>query len=190
MEQDHLNRDYRDQGHPWIEDYRAPLKPISATHPGETVLEYLGSHGWSRRELARRAGLTPKTVSEICGGKAPISANTALALERVFGRPAHFWLNLQRHYNEAMARAQELVQASDWNAWAKAFPLRQMRRLNFSLPQSRSDADALLAFFAVSSPDSWKSVWAATGVAYRQTRRFKTSEESIAAWVPRNGARL
>ena len=163
--------------------HRTLLLPLSATHPGETVREYLDFHGWSRRELARRTDLTPKTISEICSGKAPISPNTALALERVFRRPAHFWLNLQRHYNEVMARRQESINAVDWSKWAETFPLKEMRRLNFSLPQGRSDADTLLAFFAVSSPASWRSVWTSTSVAYRQTRRFQTSEESIAAWI-------
>ena len=58
-----------------------------------------------------------------------------------------------------------------------------MKRLNFSLPLGRSDADTLLNFFGVASPESWDSVWKASAVAYRQTRALKTREESIAAWV-------
>ena len=159
------------------------LEPTSTSHPGETVLDYLEFRDWSQRELARRSGLTPKTISEICGGKAPITPNTALALERVFGRPAHFWLNLQMIFSEAIARSRELSNAGDWSEWARRFPLRDMRRLKFSLPTGRSEADVLLSFFGVSSPDSWRSVWDCTGVTYRQTRKFQTSEESIAAWV-------
>jgi addiction module HigA family antidote len=155
----------------------------AVAHPGETILEYLDFFEWSQRELARRTGLTPKTVSEICNAKAPITPTTALALERVLRRPAHFWLNLQRGFDEAMARQREHSKAPHWAAWARAFPVAEMRRLQFSLPEGRSDAEVLLNFFGVSSPESWKSVWTATGVAYRQTRKFKTREESIAAWV-------
>ena len=50
---------------------------------GETIVEYLEFNGWTQRDLARRTGLTPKTVSEICNGKAPITPSTALALEKV-----------------------------------------------------------------------------------------------------------
>ena len=159
------------------------LECIGTSHPGETVLDYLDFHEWSQRELARRTGLTPKTISEICNRKAPITPNTALALEKVFGRPAHFWLNLQMIFSEATARNSKLSQSSDWNQWVKRFPLQDMRRLKFSLPAGRSEADVLLSFFGVSSPDSWRSVWEYAGVTYRQTRRFQTSEESIAAWV-------
>lgn len=79
-------------------------EPRSVLHPGETVTEYLEVHEWSQGELARRTDLTPKTISEICNGKAPITPPTALALEKALGRPAHFWLNLQRRYDEAQAR--------------------------------------------------------------------------------------
>ena len=152
-------------------------------HPGETVLEYLEFNGWSQRDLARRTGLTPKTISEICNGKGPISPSTAIAFERVFERPAHFWLNLQRQFDEAMARRTALAQLAGWDDWGKKFPVKEMRRLNFALPRGRSDTDALLNFFGVSSPDSWHSVWQSAGVSYRQTRRFKINEEAIAAWV-------
>jgi HTH-type transcriptional regulator / antitoxin HigA len=72
------------------------FEPNAIPHPGETVLEYLDFYGWSQRDLSRRTGLTPKTISEICNGKAPISPPTALAFEKAFQRPAHLWLNLQR----------------------------------------------------------------------------------------------
>jgi addiction module HigA family antidote len=152
-------------------------------HPGETVSEYLEFNGWSQRDLARRTGLTPKTISEICNGKGPISPSTAIAFERVFERPAHFWLNLQRQFDEATARRRALVQLAGWDDWSKKFPVKEMRRLNFALPAGRSDTDSLLNFFGVSSPDSWRSVWQSAGVSYRQTRRFKLNEEAVAAWV-------
>ena len=68
------------------------FEPTAVSHPGETVLEYLDFHGWSQRDLARRTGITPKTISEICNGKAPITPPTALVFEKAFQRPAHLWL--------------------------------------------------------------------------------------------------
>lgn len=152
-------------------------------HPGEVVLEYLDFQGWSQRDLARRTGISPKTISEICNGKAAISPMTALALEKALQRPAHFWLNLQRQFDEAVARRYELSQMGQWDEWSRGFPLKEMRRLNYTLPPGRSETDTLLNFFGVSSPDSWQSVWNAAGVAYRQTQRFSLKEQAIAAWV-------
>ena len=82
---------------------RSSYTESTPSHPGAMVSEYLEFNEWTQRDLARRTGLTPKTISEICSGKARISPSTALAFERVFQRPAHFWLNLQGRYDEALA---------------------------------------------------------------------------------------
>jgi HTH-type transcriptional regulator/antitoxin HigA len=158
------------------------IQPTAVPHPGEVIVDYLEFHSWAQRDLSRRTGLTPKTVSEICNGKASVTAPTALALEKVLQRPAHFWLNLQRQFDEAEARHFELARSAQWSDWAHKFPLKEMRRLRFLKP-GQSEADALLNFLGVSSPESWNAVWNAANVAYRQTRKFTTSVESISEWV-------
>jgi addiction module HigA family antidote len=45
-------------------------------------------------------------ISEIVGGKRGISAETALRLGRYFGTGATFWVNLQSHYDLALAQQQ------------------------------------------------------------------------------------
>lgn len=166
-------------------DTRLAYEPKSAAHPGETVVDYLEFNGWSQRDLARRTGLTPKTISEICNGKAPITPTTALALETVLKRPAHFWLNLQRQYDEAEARQQVTAKLDRWKEWAERFPLKVLKRYKWLEMEgpNPSEVGALLNFLGVSSPDSWRSVWEASNVAYRQTRKIKTTVESISAWV-------
>jgi HTH-type transcriptional regulator / antitoxin HigA len=164
-------------------DARREYEPATVLHPGETVAEYLGFNGWSQRDLARRAGLTPKTISEICNGKAPITPQTALAFEKVFRRPAHLWLNLQRQYDEAEARRCVFAKLPHWATWAKRFPFHEMIKRKLIEPGEEQRVDALLRFFGVSSPDSWQSVWQATNVAYRQTRKFNTTPEAISAWT-------
>ena len=160
-------------------------EPIQVAHPGAIVVEYLESFGWSQADLARRTGLTPKTISEICSEKGPITPPTALAFEKVLQRPAHLWLNLQRRFDEAEARHRELERSSHWTGWAARFPLKEMKRFGFIRQgrPARSDVETLLNFLGVSSPDSWTSVWQAAEVAYRQTRKFKTSDEAISVWI-------
>jgi addiction module HigA family antidote len=159
--------------------------PRTVLHPGETVLEYLGAHEWSQSELARRSDLTPKTISEICNSKAPITPATALAFEKVLGRPAHFWLNLQRRYDEAQARTKESERSASWREWAARFPLKEMARRGWFDQASgpASDVSMLLRFLGVSSPESWERVWSAARVSYRQTRKFTKSVEAVSAWV-------
>jgi HTH-type transcriptional regulator/antitoxin HigA len=165
-------------------DIRLVYEPLTVTHPGETVVDYLEFNGWSQRDLARRIGLTPKTISEICNGKAPISPTTALALELVFKRPAHFWLNLQVQFDEAEARRNATAKLKEWQDWAEQFPLKALKQYKWLEVKEpyQSEVTALLNFLGVSSPESWKSVWNASHVAYRQTRKFRTSIEAISAW--------
>ena len=59
-----------------------------AVPPGETLLELLEEQGMSQRDLARRAGLSPKHVNKLLQGLVPLSADVAVRLERVTGTPA------------------------------------------------------------------------------------------------------
>ena len=162
---------------------RINIGSLTAPHPGDVIAEYLDTYGWSQQDLARRTNLTPKTISVICNAKAPVTASTALTLERVFRRPAHFWLNLQRQFDESEARSRELLQTIQWKDWAQTFPLQEMRKYRFSLEPAESDVDMLLNYLGVSSPESWDAVWKSCGVAFRQTRKFSKSVASIFAWV-------
>jgi hypothetical protein len=75
------------------------------------------------------------------------------------------------------------VSPQEWDAWASKFPLKEMKRLNFSLPRAASVAEAVLGFFGVSSPEGWQAAWQASPIAFRQTRVFDARKEAVAAWV-------
>ncbi len=72
--------------------------------PREVLEKYLDAHGMSQVEFAARTGMAKKTINEIIKGKASITPDTALKLERALGRPAHFWSNLERQFQEHRAR--------------------------------------------------------------------------------------
>jgi len=77
------------------------------------------------------------------------------------------------------------IKRQAWDAWASSFPLKEMKRLNFSLPRVSSDAEAVLGFFGVSSPEGWQAAWQATStaLAFRQTKVFEARLEAVAAWI-------
>jgi HTH-type transcriptional regulator / antitoxin HigA len=75
------------------------------------------------------------------------------------------------------------VKRQEWDAWASNFPLKEMRRLKFSLPTATSAAEVVLGFFGVPSPESWQAAWQATPIAFRQTKVFDARKEAVAAWV-------
>src|SRR5438477_11195797 len=65
--------------------------PDRVSHPGETLLELLEERGMTQVELGERMGRPLKTINEIIKGKAAITPETAIQLERVFGVPNDFW---------------------------------------------------------------------------------------------------
>ena len=84
-----------------------PFVPGYPVPPGETLSETIRTLGISQAELSRRINLSPKTVNLILKGKATLSSQTALGLEKVTGVPAHFWNNLESGYQEARSRIDE-----------------------------------------------------------------------------------
>jgi addiction module HigA family antidote len=82
--------------------------PDYAIPPRETLFDIIEAMGMSQAELSERTGIPKKTINEIIMGKAPITSDTALQLERVLGVSAAFWNNLEKNYRETLARLAEL----------------------------------------------------------------------------------
>jgi len=83
------------------------FEPDFLIAPGEILQEALEDLGMSQADLARRTGLTTKTVNQIVRGVAPITTETALLLERVLGTKARFWSNLETRYRERLAKREQ-----------------------------------------------------------------------------------
>jgi addiction module HigA family antidote len=159
--------------------------PDYAVPPGETLQETLDALGMSQAELARRMGRPIKTISEIINGKTAITPETAIQFERVLGVPATLWNNLERNYQAALARLQEREQLVQYAAWVKTFPIAEMVRLGW-LPACADvlcQAEVLLRFFGVATPEQWKAIWANTPVKFRKSDAFKSDPAALAAWL-------
>ncbi|MDZ7580740.1 MAG: HigA family addiction module antitoxin [Deltaproteobacteria bacterium] len=153
--------------------------------PGEVLQDYLEGFGMTQAELAARTGLTKKTVNEIIKGKSPITPESALKLERSLGRPAHFWNNLERQFQEDRTRLAEEKRLRSHLDWLKKVPVGQLIKLGW-VPKKNDNVSQfkeVLQFFGVASPEQWTAVWKDYQVAYRQTQRFESCAESVSAWL-------
>ena len=85
-------------------------EPDYAVIPGE-VLEYERElRRMNKAELAKRTGFTEKNMNDIVKGRATITPETAIKLERALGMPTAYWLNLEAHYQETQAWLAETAQ--------------------------------------------------------------------------------
>ncbi|HEX8597367.1 MAG TPA: HigA family addiction module antitoxin [Chloroflexia bacterium] len=161
--------------------------PNSVAPPGETLEEELEALGMTQAELAERTGRPKKTINEIIQGKAAITPETALQLEQVLGIPASFWNNLERHYQESLARAEERQRLSRETEWLKDVPLREMIRRGWLQEQKDKVAQVreLLRYFGVASSEQWRSFYAQTSPSFRKSPSFEGAPGSVAAWLRR-----
>lgn len=160
-------------------------KPDYAFHPGETLAETLESLGMTQKELAERAGRPLKTINEIIQGKAAITADTAIQLERVTGVPASFWNNSQRNYEAVLARQAEATALEKDLAWLKKFPWKSLCALGW-IPRLDDPVEQLrvvLSYFGVAGVAEWASLWGKPAVALRKSRAFDSNPMAVAAWL-------
>ena len=159
--------------------------PDYAVSPGQVLQERLEVMGMSQAEFARRCGRTPKLISEIIAGKAPVETETAIQFERVTGLHASIWLGIESDYRLLLARQFEAERSKEVAEWVKAFPVGELvKRGIFAKPSSLAETvSALLAFFGVGSIGAWQSKYNATTVAYRHSLSFQSNPKSLAAWL-------
>jgi len=164
---------------------QSEYQPDYISIPGESLLETLEAIGMSQSELAERSGRPIKTINEIVHGKAAITAETALQLEKILGVPASFWNNRERQYQEFMARKKEEGELREQLEWLKQIPVRAMINKDW-IRGSQDNFQQLrevLAFFGVASPAQWKSVWTPKSVAFRISQTLESDLGALTAWL-------
>lgn len=161
--------------------------PQIAFHPGENLSEKLDELGMGPKEFSVRTGKPEKTIIAILKGKSSITAEMAVQFENVLRIPAHFWLNIQRNYDEFVAREERksLLKASI--EWAKQFPLTEMIKKGW-LPRNKPietrTAD-LLAFFSISNHGAWEDYYLNQHlkVAFRISLAHTKEPYAVSAWL-------
>lgn len=66
--------------------------------PGDYILDFLDSFGWTQNDLAEATGFSLKSINQLINNKQGLTKETAISLEKVFGSPAEFWLNVDAKY--------------------------------------------------------------------------------------------
>lgn len=159
-------------------------RPDYSVPPGWVLEARLAALDIAHAEFARRCGRSPKLVSEIIAGKAPIEPKTALQFEKVLGLDASVWLGIESDYRLHQARHADAQAAAESVAWAKAFPIRELVTRGF-LDRAATDGErvsGILSFFGVASLEAWCRRFQSGNVAYRHSPSFESDELALATW--------
>lgn len=158
-------------------------QPDWAVAPGEILLEALQDRQMTQSELSQRLGRPLKTINEIVNGKAAITPETAIQLERTLGISARFWTNLETQYRDTLARQQAEAELETQASWADRFPINDLvrHRLIERGPTKAATLANLLSWLRISSPIAYDRVTAAA--SYRASPAFTASPEGVTAWL-------
>ena len=164
---------------------RYPFEPDYAVPPGRTLQETIDTLGMDQRDLATRAGLSPKHINQIINGIAPITQETAIRLEQVTGVPARMWNNLEVSYREQLAKLEEKKRLENDLTLLKKIPTAELmkRKVIEKHADPRELLKAVLGFFGVADVDAWRRIWLSPSVAYRKSSVFCGKPEAMATWL-------
>ena len=162
-----------------------PHRPQYAIPPGWLLESHLEAREMSQAECARRCGRSPKLISEIISGKAPIEPDTALQLEKVLGLHSSIWLGAEKDYRLHLAREAEAQKAADAQDWLKSFPVSALvkRGVLTARTSAAERVERLLAFFGVASVLAWQERYGTMRVAFRQSPSVASHDGALAAWL-------
>ncbi len=166
------------------------FQPDWISRPGDTIADLLDEKGWSQAEFAQRCGYTTKHASLLINGKASITEDTAIKLERVLGSSARFWLVREAQYRETLARQSEFDALEAQADWLKQLPLTDMLKFDWVKKFSHKGQQVAecLGFFGVSSVDIWQKRYAEPLAAFKASNKFEKDGAAVSAWL-RQGER-
>lgn len=158
--------------------------PNFAVHPGESLAEALDDRHMTQSELAVRTWISEKHINQIINGKAPITPETAMKLDTVLSISSDFWNNLQKNYEETLARleADKMIE-SEISCFPKFKNCYAELVKHWALTNSKDTKvkiKQLLSFFGVSS---LKSVITTENLAFRISNKQKIDKETLSWWL-------
>ncbi|MCY4545403.1 MAG: ImmA/IrrE family metallo-endopeptidase [Gemmatimonadetes bacterium] len=164
---------------------KSQYRPDYAVSPGWVLEERLDAHGMTHAEFARRCDRSPKLISEIIAGKAPIVPETAFQFELVLGVDASIWLGIEADYRLYGIRAAAEKKAEAAGSWSRSFPVKDLAKRGVIRKSASTGkaASELLAFFGVASVNAWKMKYENVNIAFRHSPSFESDRAALTAWL-------
>lgn len=156
-----------------------------AIHPGRLLARELDYLNMTQIDLANKAGVSGKLISDVINGKALISAELASSLEDIIGGSSDFWLTLCANYQATIENNKKIEAAEACSEEFKEIikkPYKELlkRGMVNKVELLYEKIIELQKYFGVTSLNDVKKYQA---VAFRQTNNNKIDHYSLAAWL-------
>ncbi len=153
-----------------------------AIKPGSIILRVLQREGMTQKNLCERTGLSEKHISQIINGEASVTIETSLLLENALGGSASFWSNLEKNYQETIARLERKTLLKNEVSLLPKFPYLELikREIVEATTNKIKRVENLWKFYGV---NSLTVVQQTEAVAFRKRNGKNIKSEHIAAWL-------
>lgn len=128
-----------------------------AVAPGEYLEEWIDGQGLSQQRVAELLGSSRKQVNEIVNGRAPITSETAMRLERVVGIPARTWLKYEALYRADLARLLDEENLAEHVAEIGSSAVSYLRNIGATEATKRSPGKLVSDFLAFHRCGTWEA---------------------------------
>lgn len=162
-----------------------------AVSPGAYLAEWIEEegNGITQQQLADRLGVSRKFVNGILNHREPVTAKTAILLERVTGIPSNAWLKYEAKYREDLARLKDGQDLSSHIAEIPSHVGTYMRKCGITTATARnpeklmSDFLCFLKFGTFEAYESCAVDMTCDLAALKTGQQKKLDRASLMLWI-------
>lgn len=169
-------------------DNRARPEPLGHDYgvkPGELIRFELNARGLSQADLATRAGVSAKHLNQVIQDAVPLSADTALRLERALGIPAAILTQADAVNQANKQRTKFRETLAEHAAWFAQFPRQIMLQLQVITGHEPLEAqiEKLLEYLGVADSKAYDAVYGETVLSFGRAQQWKVDPHATALWL-------
>jgi HTH-type transcriptional regulator/antitoxin HigA len=139
----------------------------------------------SQADLAARAGVSAKHLNQVIQDAVPLSAETALRLERALGIPAVVLTQADAVNQSNKQRTKAHAQLAEHRAWFEEFPYRALvaHHIVGARESLETQVEQLLEFLGVAEPKAYDAVYADTLLSFRRAQQWSVNKHATSVWL-------
>lgn len=162
-----------------------PLEHDYGVTPGELIRFEINARGVSQADLAARAGVSAKHLNQVIQDAVPLSADTALRLERALGVPAVILTQADAVNQSNKQRVKARANLAQHRAWFEEFPHKVLaaQRIVTARASIETQIEQLLEFLGVAEPKAYDAVYTDTMLSFRRAQQWSVNKHATSVWL-------